>query len=96
MVGDVLMRRTSPLRITGGLGSMDKIFKKFDSSNDGQLNLLEFSTAVEEFGYARLAHDLLLAPAATHPAYSHTPRYQGTASWVTISSSSSTRTVQAQ
>ena len=37
-------------QFAGGLGSMDKIFTKFDKSNDGQLNLLEFSTAVEVGG----------------------------------------------
>ena len=37
-----------------------QLFKKFDHSGDGQLNLLEFTQAIEEFGYGQLGHDIFL------------------------------------
>ena len=38
--------------------TLESSFKKFDSTGDGQLNLHEFTLAVERFGFGELGHKI--------------------------------------
>lgn len=50
----------------GVASSLEKCFNRFDTTGDGELNLREFTQAVEIFGFGELGHDIFEELDANH------------------------------